>query len=148
MRREGDPIKKMEEAGFWAHDHHASDLQPVINFDQFNECCHGDVELEQQIIEIFFVTGMESIRVLENAIRLGDADTTASEAHKLKGSCLALGADSLARVCETIQAAARSGNLDCLSPFVELARVNFASLHKTLIERTDEIVSCGFKRAA
>jgi HPt (histidine-containing phosphotransfer) domain-containing protein len=135
-------------AAFRGNGYSEGELHPVVNFDHFVECFRGDAELETEIIEIFFKTGMESICVLENAIKTGDADMIASEAHKLKGSCLALGAEPLARVCETIQTTAHCENVKCLSPFVELARVNFAALHDTLVARTHELSVRSIKKAA
>lgn len=109
----------------------------VIDFDRLEECCSGDSELERELIEMFFRTGNESIRKLEAAIHIADGEAIIAEAHKLKGSCRALGADSLARVCETIEITARDGFLTSLSPFVELARVKFAALRETLADRID-----------
>ena len=109
--------------------------QSVIDFNRLEECCSGDLELERELINMFFRTGNDSIRKLEVNIREGDAEAIISEAHKLKGSCRALGADSLARVCETIEITARDGFVESLSPFVELARVKFAALRETLGDR-------------
>ena len=45
------------------------------------------------------------------ALEEGDISTVRREGHALKGSCLELGADRMARYCEDLSAAARNENL-------------------------------------
>ena len=71
----------------------------------------------------------------------GDTETVRRQGHALKGSCLELGADRMARFCEDLSVAAQHDNLDevgavigrldrefaRLRPFYESAQVSSTS---------------------
>ena len=58
----------------------------------------------------------------------GESDTVRREGHALKGACLELGADRMARFCEDLSVAASNGNLDELGVVIGKLDREFARL--------------------
>jgi signal transduction histidine kinase/CheY-like chemotaxis protein/HPt (histidine-containing phosphotransfer) domain-containing protein len=79
------------------------------------------------LCELFIKHAPRTLTALEAALALGDANAARESAHKLKGSCLVVGAGLAAETACSTQHAAESGDLDS-------ARQHGAEL-RTLIER-------------
>jgi histidine phosphotransfer protein HptB len=65
-----------------------------------------------RVIELFARLVPELITSIEEAMRERDMEALRQRAHKLKGSCLSLGARRMADVCYAIERAAASGEID------------------------------------
>lgn len=56
------------------------------NLDNLRTMCDGDKEFEQAMIEVFVNTIPDSIKIFEEAHKIGDVDRINKEAHKIKTS--------------------------------------------------------------
>jgi signal transduction histidine kinase/CheY-like chemotaxis protein len=73
-----------------------------------------DPELPRSVraIELFLKTVPELIDALKRAVKVEDPVAVKQLAHKLKGSCLSLGATNMAAVCHAVELAALDGKID------------------------------------
>jgi len=78
-------------------DHSSVDLS---NLDFYTD---GDMEIEREFVETFYVSAQESIEILQNAAKDMDHDTWRAEAHKFKGAAATLGARQIAHLCLQIE---------------------------------------------
>jgi HPt (histidine-containing phosphotransfer) domain-containing protein len=65
---------------------------------------------------------------MSQAFVSGDTETVRREGHALKGSCLELGADRMARSCEDLSVAAKHENLDEIGAIIGRLDREFARL--------------------
>jgi CheY-like chemotaxis protein/HPt (histidine-containing phosphotransfer) domain-containing protein len=65
-----------------------------------------------RVIELFLNAVPELIDTLDEAIANKDAPRVKTLAHKLKGSCLSLGAEQMAAACYKVERAATEGRID------------------------------------
>jgi HPt (histidine-containing phosphotransfer) domain-containing protein len=75
--------------------------------------------------ELFIKHAPQTLKELDAALAIGDAEAARASAHKLKGSCLAVGAGLMTEAAQAAQHAAESGDL-------EAARRHAAGLHPSL----------------
>jgi PAS domain S-box-containing protein len=75
------------------------------------ECCGLDIALIAEVIESFLDGAPGQIVGLEIAIAGGSFTELERKAHRLKGACLTIGAESMAEVCERLVSMARAGDL-------------------------------------
>lgn len=73
-------------------------------------------ELYAQLLTAFVEQAPELLATLVDALRDGDAPAVEARAHRLMGAAATLGAGPLARLCETLETAARSRTLPALPP--------------------------------
>jgi signal transduction histidine kinase/CheY-like chemotaxis protein/HPt (histidine-containing phosphotransfer) domain-containing protein len=81
-----------------AHDHVLFDWQHLDAF------TGGDALKEREIIELFSQCTKEGIELLEESIRSGNHDEWERQAHKLCGSAMHFGAQTLAEACSQAEA--------------------------------------------
>ena len=74
-------------------------FQPEV----LDESCGGMIEIVVEVLESFLKEGPADIDRLVAALAGGDLPSTRQAAHSLKGSCLTVGADSLAAACQRIE---------------------------------------------
>ena len=65
---------------------------------------------------------------MSQAFVSGDTETVRRQGHALKGSCLELGADRMARFCEDLSVAAKHDNLDEVGAIIGRLDQEFARL--------------------
>ena len=73
---------------------------------------HDDGSFLKDYIGLFIDDTSARLDRMGRAFIDGDADTVRREGHALKGACLEMGADRMARFCEDLSVAASNGNLD------------------------------------
>lgn len=83
-----------------------------LNLDYLKEVSGGDVEFEREILATFVEAAPELMESLEIAINEGDAAAVRHAAHTLKGSSRSIGGQGFAKVCETIEFAAKRQDLE------------------------------------
>lgn len=66
------------------------------------------------LVETFISDSSERVRVLQQIIPQGDAETIRRAAHSFKGSSSNIGASRLAELCSLIETQALAGNLEVL----------------------------------
>ncbi len=71
----------------------------------------GDVELLREIVDIFLETSQDQITVLRNAIRSGDVQTVAIDAHGMKGGASNFCAGAFVESALALEMLAKSGDL-------------------------------------
>ena len=71
----------------------------------------GEPDLLRELIEMFLADAEPRLASLREAEGQANALVVEREAHALKGSCANFGARPMARICERLQSAGRSGGL-------------------------------------
>ncbi|MBN2196137.1 MAG: response regulator [Polyangiaceae bacterium] len=71
-----------------------------------------DLERSPRLSSLFLARVPDSLVELDTAIGARDAGRIRDRAHKLKGSCLAVGAEMMAQIAESLQVEAERGELD------------------------------------
>lgn len=79
----------------------------------------GDQEFLTEIIELFLAQSAVIVQDIKGFYSKSDATGLARAAHKLKGSCLNLGAQSLGSICQQIET---DGNKNDLSQIEQLVK--------------------------
>lgn len=77
----------------------AKDGRQLINFDHLNEFTDGELEEEENLLEIFSETGNESLSDLATHLEPEQSEVWRKAAHKIKGAAGTLGAERLYDAC-------------------------------------------------
>ncbi len=112
---------------------------PMFNFDALARSCEGDHQLEVELLNLFLQSGQASLEKLDAAVKVEDAGLVVQEAHCLKGSCLALGAEELAEICANLEAIGRSGDLGAAAFLTLSARRKFENLCMVLRDHMSKV---------
>jgi HPt (histidine-containing phosphotransfer) domain-containing protein len=91
-----------------------------------------NVRRSTRLIQLFLDHVPGQIDALELAVESGDAVQTRAHAHKLKGSCLALMAEPMARAAETLQQRSEMGDLSQAPEIVEELALRFITVAASL----------------
>ncbi len=91
----------------------------------------GDTGFLKDLLAIFQESTTEAISEIDIAISNQAPRTVASLAHKLKGSCLSLGAIRMANVCAALEAEAKLGSLEGSSERLKQIRSEFELVKQT-----------------
>jgi HPt (histidine-containing phosphotransfer) domain-containing protein len=70
------------------------------------------VDRSPQLSRLFVDRVPEALAEIDAAVAVSDARRVGQKAHKLKGGCLAVGAEVMASLAETLQFEAERGDLD------------------------------------
>ncbi|MCS6886394.1 MAG: Hpt domain-containing protein [Acidobacteriota bacterium] len=110
----------------------ASDSPKIVDREVLRELCQLEGEEGQdfltELFEIFKQTATEDINKLEAAIAAREAMQIYRLAHKLKGSCLPLGANRLSVVCASLEKEAKEGRIDEAVQFLEKIKEEYKIL--------------------
>lgn len=71
-----------------------------------------DSQFLKELLNVFQESAKEAILGIHTGIAQGDAQAVSSLAHKLKGSCLPIGATRVAKACAALEAEAKKGSLE------------------------------------
>ena len=72
----------------------------------------GDQEFVSELIEMFLQQSDEIMKEIKISCEKKDADSLSKSSHKLKGSCLNLGAVDMSKICQDIEQNTRENNLN------------------------------------
>ncbi len=86
-----------------------SDIIDINVIDSLKEI--GDQEFLDELIDIFFSQSEELMRDINDFSAKKDADSLNKASHKLKGSCLNLGAKAMSATCQKIETSSRENDL-------------------------------------
>ena len=78
----------------------------------------GDEELLNEVLEVFACDMPQKVEALNRALKNDDAAAAAFKAHSIKGACLSIGAEVVARLAYEIEAAAKQGRLSDVGSFM------------------------------
>lgn len=88
----------------------------------------GDVELLQEIMEIFLETAEEQLQSIENCIIIGDPGPVATQAHGMKGGASNFCAGRFVAAALKLEQLAKSGTLDGAQSLLAAMRESFAEV--------------------
>jgi response regulator RpfG family c-di-GMP phosphodiesterase len=66
----------------------------------------------REYIQLFLIDTNVRLRILADAVDAADSKVILREGHSLKGACLEFGAERMARYCEALMSAVKSGDRD------------------------------------
>ena len=72
----------------------------------------GDQEFVSELIEMFLQQSDIIMEDIDKYTEQKDADSLSKSAHKLKGSCLNLGAVDMGKICQVIEHKGRENNIE------------------------------------
>lgn len=87
-----------------------------------------DESFLRDYIDLFLHDTESRLSEMSQAFVSGDTETVRRQGHALKGSCLELGADRMARFCEDLSVAAKHDNLDEVGAIIGRLDQEFARL--------------------
>ena len=87
-----------------------------------------DDSFVRDYIDLFLSDAESRLSEMSQAFVSGDTETVRRQGHALKGSCLELGADRMARFCEDLSVAAKHDNLDEVGAVIGRLDREFARL--------------------
>ena len=84
----------------------------LIDFDRLNEVSDGDVEFQQELLEMFIEDVTEKLPGLQQAFQDGDCSEIAHYAHTIKGASANLGITSMQAIALKLEHQARDDQLE------------------------------------
>lgn len=102
--------------------------EQVLDLEMALENLDGDVELLQEVIEIFLEMVPEQLDNLEDAIATGRISDVQRQAHSLKGSASNFCATRFVQTAYTLEHAAKAGSLDRASDLLRELRAEHRAL--------------------
>ena len=110
---------------------HEEDAAAVFDQDQALECFDGDMGLLLEIARMFLAEGAGRLEEIREGLKIRDAPALAGAAHRLRGSCGALGATLAAEAAQTLESLAAQGDFSKIEGAVaalerETARLRLA----------------------
>ncbi len=91
-----------------------------------------EVRRSPRVIALFLKNVPEQLDLLEKAVSSEDAQELRAQAHKLKGSCLSLGAPRMAHDAEALQKLAEKGELDHAGQYILSLKNHFSRVQSVL----------------
>lgn len=85
----------------------------------------NDPEFFKELITVFQESTEDAILGIQTGIDRADAQAVAALAHKLKGSCLPVGATRMSSICAALEAKAKTGSLEGADSMLEQIRSEF-----------------------
>jgi signal transduction histidine kinase/CheY-like chemotaxis protein/HPt (histidine-containing phosphotransfer) domain-containing protein len=104
------------------------------------EIAGGDHELARDLLRRFLHHNAEDARRLREAFAQGDARLVVDCAHRIKGAARTIGADPLARACESVEREARAGELALAAEHLPALEAAVAALQQ-YIEHSAKVPS-------
>ena len=108
-----------------ATDAPASNPERALWASRLEELCADDVQLRNEIVGNFLEEAERGVRALEVALVQQDPSLVGREAHRLKGSCLTLGVETMARACWGLEALGNRAELATASALLAQLRMDF-----------------------
>ena len=99
---------------------------PPIDLARFNELADGDVEFANELAKTFIVSGVELISDIRAALAVEDRDALGRAAHKLKGACANIYAESLRALAARLESDAVDAAPGTIATCVEELAVEFS----------------------
>jgi len=106
--------------------------QPLPNGREEEPSLDATIARSQKLIELFLKNVPGQLNAIEAAASQGQLSELRGYAHKTKGSCLALGAVSMAKTAEKLQKLAETGSLDGSGDLVAAIRDQYQEVAQEL----------------
>jgi HPt (histidine-containing phosphotransfer) domain-containing protein len=78
----------------------------------------GDQDFLIELIDLFLNQARELMVSINNAQKINDLTTINKDAHKLKGSCLNLGANQMGEICHKLETNAKENNTEIVNELI------------------------------
>ena len=106
-----------------------------IDFDYLLSVCGDDEELAEELVSDFIELFPAQLADVQSAAATGEAAAVRAAAHRLKGSCLAVGANTLGDLFRQCEDAAREGDTAPAAGICVEADAAFQALVREMTER-------------
>ena len=100
-------------------------LRPPIDLRALNELIDGDHEFARDLAATFIESGEQQLAEMQFAAARGDRETLASAAHKLKGACANIHAQSLQAMVHRLEIDSKTADAGALEPSLVRLRQEF-----------------------
>ncbi|WP_320006098.1 Hpt domain-containing protein [Maridesulfovibrio sp.] len=90
----------------------------IFNEQAFYKHLGGDVELGHEILRVYLVDAPERLQGLRQALDSGEVDLIVKYSHALKGISATVRAEETAVVSESIELAARKGDMEVVREYM------------------------------
>lgn len=104
----------------------------VVDLQQALANMEGDVELLQEIVEVFLEVAPEQLDELTAGIEAGEVGSVGTLAHGMKGGAANIGADAFVAAAHELEQLARDGSLSGAQELLENLRDEFNTLRAVL----------------
>lgn len=101
---------------------------------ELQQMCGPDTNLVEELISIFLADTPMQLLALQDALRNANYVEVERQAHRLKGSASAIGADRLREICEQIEQYARTGLVPAPDSAAQWVDEELSALRKALSE--------------
>ncbi len=96
-----------------------------------------DVPRSERLMRLYLENVPLQLKELRRAFEAGDAKEVRAHAHKLKGSCLAIVAEPMAKTAQALQFLAEDGNLESAENYVGRLEESFSLVAALLMEELE-----------
>jgi CheY-like chemotaxis protein/HPt (histidine-containing phosphotransfer) domain-containing protein len=93
----------------------------------------GSTGILFELVELFGSETPKRLSDLRSAIEAGDAHAVSEHAHQLKGGCLTLAAEYMAKFCNQLETTARDGSLEGAAALAGQIEAAFQAAHAALL---------------
>jgi HPt (histidine-containing phosphotransfer) domain-containing protein len=106
----------------------------LIDFDQLESACDGDVALKRELMEMYFTQAGQIMEGLRTAIQERSISKVDHLSHKLAGSSLACGMSAIVPAVRQMEHNAKAGHLDGADGYFAEAGIKLELLRATMEE--------------
>ena len=103
--RSSDPVSNPREA--------------LIDLEHLETICGGDLEFEQEVLQMFVEDTVENLEAARQALGKSDCEGLGHQAHQIKGSSANVGATSITAIAARLEAQARQNSLANASEMID-----------------------------
>ena len=100
----------------------------VVDFDEALENLEGDVELLQDVVEIFMERGQEQLAAIRQAITDADVQTVMIQSHGMKGGSSNFCAKRFGKAALALEMLSKGGSLEGAEEMLDLMVEEFGHL--------------------
>lgn len=97
-----------------------------------SEMAEGDTEFILELLDTFVETAADLLEGIQAAAADRDTDKAIYAAHTLKGSSRSIGAEPLGNLCQTLEEAARCGDMDSFALMAQNLPETFKLLRREI----------------
>lgn len=122
------------------HVHESSEVRGSHESGSSGAAVAHDPELEvgvarsHKLVQLFLAQLPGQLDALDEAINVGDFELVEKRAHRMKGSCLAVGAQPMASCADALMQEARRGAAGQARRYAEIARDHFGAVERLLLD--------------
>lgn len=112
-----------------------------IDFERLREVSADDVELMNELIELYFSQTRELLDQLKTAITEKNADSVYQSAHKALGSSLTCGMNAVVSALKKLEQIGRSNNFENAEEILSEAGEGFAEMDSYLQNNREQLLN-------